>query len=42
MTVKETVWVTRGSDYHSHNTRSKELLDLLDQTQTGVYSDPYT
>ena len=34
--------ITRGSDYHSHNTRSKEakLLDLLDQTRTGVYSDP--
>ena len=33
--------ITRGSDYHSHNTRSKEakLLDLLDQTRTGVYSD---
>ena len=32
--------ITRGLDYHSRNTRSNEIIDLLDQIRTGDYSDP--
>ena len=32
--------ITRGSDYHSHNIRSKETIRSIKSTRTGVYSDP--
>ena len=34
---EETVWVTRGSDYHSHNTRSEETIrSIRSNTNWGL------
>ena len=40
MTVKETVWLLEAQTIIAITPAPRKLLDLLDQTRTGVYSDP--
>ena len=40
MTVKETVWLLETQTIAAITPAPRKLLDLLDQTRTGVYSDP--
>ena len=40
MTVKETVWLIKAQTIIAITPAPRKLLDLLDQTRTGVYSDP--
>ena len=40
MTVKETVWLLEAQTIIAIASAPRKLLDLLDQTRTGVYSDP--
>ena len=39
-TVKETVWLLEAQTIIAITPAPRKLLDLLDQTRTGVYSDP--
>ena len=40
MTVKETVWLLEAQTIIAITLAARKILDLLDQTRTGVYSDP--
>ena len=40
MTVKETVWLLEAQTIIAITPAPRKLLDLLDQTRAGVYSDP--
>ena len=40
MTVKETVWLLEAQTIIAITPAPRKLLDLLDETRTGVYSDP--
>ena len=40
MTVKETVWLLEAQTIIAITLAPRKILDLLDQTRTGVYSDP--
>ena len=40
MTVKETVWSLKAQTITAITPAQRKLLDILDHTRTGVYSDP--
>ena len=42
MTVKKQYELLEAQTIIAITPAPRKLLDLLDQTQTGVYSDPYT